>query len=249
MDLVSLLVSLPYIIPAGYLTYRLGSRVHHSRKLRKSLERLYDLRLSNVAELSGGRVCFQARVRGDALMPAPCADQQTVGYRLVGMIELGVNRRSREKVVDLTCCAPFVLEDATGARVQVEASSFGLLSFPPQRHERRLSQLREEHRELVLDHASTNEEKLGKFPMHWTEWCLTPGDTVSVIGRVVEAVTANGVAADGELGAYRSPPVARKIVPLDGLPLLIIRGDETKVLSSLARNKLDYPEWLADFDL
>lgn len=96
----------------------------------------------------------------------------------------------------------------------------------------------------MLANAAASAEQLGRFKMHWSEWCLSPGDVVSVIGRVVE-----GVAPDGELGTYRSPPMTRSIVPFDGLPLLIIEGRDTRVLSRLARNKLDYPEWLGDFGL
>lgn len=83
--------------------------------------------------------------------------------------------------------------------------------------------------------------------MFWTEWTVMPGDTVTVVGRV----EGQG-AVHGNAGPYRTPPPAPRIGPVEELPLIVLRGpepgSERTILSNLARNRLDYPEWLARFD-
>jgi hypothetical protein len=211
-------------------------------------ERLFDQAgLELCAEVSGSRarsveplanmVQGEVSVAGQAMaretLRAPLSGLDCVGYRLVGMI---CREEHRRKLIDLTVACDFEVEQG-GQRILVDSRSVEILGWPPLREERPFWRVSAAARRLILrERPQLAARGIKTKWLSWSEWRLSAGDAVRVVGTAREAVTAEGLG-----DPYRG--LARRWMVEAGpdRPALILVGREDEITAGFLRSPLELP--------
>jgi len=219
---------------------RLQQRRRGAHQLLRLLQRLPARRAVGIEDLREGQTVLTAglcRTSGQEPLLTPISGLSALAYRVVGIHHDRAARR-RHKLIDMTFAREIELVLPDGLSVSLRADAAGLLGWPPVRRKGALVARAPEHRQIL----QRSGELTGSAEMVWSEWALLPGEHVLVIGRCDRTPEI-----EGAQGTYRAPPTAWTLGPLEGLPLLLWSGEPARTASGLARNQLDYPEWLAPY--